>query len=321
MNGISIIIPTCGEIKPLVRLIQSITKQTLDKPFEVVIVFNSISQTKFLLKKPQINFGTSAELQFIWIDAKGVNKARNAGIEKAKYNLLLFLDDDCELVNSNALQAHLNYHVAKPDLFCLGGIYNLPPRASFFDRVYNLIQIRWLYGSLKAAHSQAANFLIGGHFSAKKEILKKFEIYFNPAIIYGGSELEFFLAAQKNSLSCELSDLVVTHYTHENIWSLTRKLNRQGRGQAVAEQNFPVETAQLQAQLGETFTASLIMKAALIYFNYVFWYGYFSQNQRRSQFIVLLARNLLDSVRYRHFKLIQKLEAEIRIKNDQGDRL
>ncbi len=196
MNGLSIIIPTRGYSFNLQYLLHSIKSQQGDFAREVILIVNAESSLPYEQLKEKLSQTSDewAQLQMklIYIDRPGVNRARNAGILAAQFELLVFLDDDCELSSKNLLQLHFQHHLKNLALFALGGLYHLESHAKYFDRLYNVLQMRWLYEGVKHEEGFRSHYLIGVHFSVKASFLEEYKITFNDTIIYGGSELEFF---------------------------------------------------------------------------------------------------------------------------------
>jgi len=104
---LSIIIPTNNNEDKLEECLETIYNQTLSKKEYEVIVVNdgSTDNTSKVLKKLR------KEYPFILIeqDNLGPAAARNAGIKKAKNEIIVFIQDDI-MVSKHFLQEHLNFH-------------------------------------------------------------------------------------------------------------------------------------------------------------------------------------------------------------------
>ena len=101
---ISVIIPTVGRVNMLLSCLQSIYSQSII-PIEIVIVDNSEDRlskkikAEFYKKLCAQNSYTSINLIYIREKRKGVSFAQNAGLRTAKYDLVVFIDDDCVAVS------------------------------------------------------------------------------------------------------------------------------------------------------------------------------------------------------------------------------
>lgn len=108
-NGIflSIIIPTINRYGDLVNTINDLEKQSF-QDFEVII----IDQTKNL-KPPEFN---NNKIRYYTQKELSASKARNIGIQKAKGEIILFIDDDVIIKNTQFLQSYVQYHLNDPHL-------------------------------------------------------------------------------------------------------------------------------------------------------------------------------------------------------------
>lgn len=199
MATLSIVIPIRKFSRGLKRLLESICAQEHLLELEVLIVLNSPQSLDFAELKDQLSREldkyAKLNIQLYYLDQSGVNRARNSGLMSARGEIILFLDDDCELDNPHLLALHAQHHVQNPALFGLGGVYKIPKESGYFDRLYHEIQMRWLYAGLRFSVEPLTRYLIGGHFSIKSTIAAEYGIQFNNEVVYGGSELEFFSAS------------------------------------------------------------------------------------------------------------------------------
>jgi glycosyltransferase involved in cell wall biosynthesis len=283
MDGITLIIPTRGLIQTWPLLIQSIMNQKVSFPVEILLIQNDVQDDSQKIKAFHFKNTNQADLQFFYLKEAGVNFSRNLGIQKATHQLVFFLDDDCELSDELILQKHFRIHQQKLNLFALGGLYQISDKASYFSKLYQKIQMRWLFKGL--LNETESRYLIGGHFSAKKDLLLQNEIYFNEGIQYGGSELAFFEKAFARELKMELGHLSVLHHTNESLTSLTRKLFKQGCGLAYLNKRNPQQ--ELAKDLNQD---DLTENFFLSFLNLVFWFGYFNQKKNRWGYFVFLIK-------------------------------
>jgi glycosyltransferase involved in cell wall biosynthesis len=315
MDGITIIIPTTGKKSHLNALIKSIALQKMNQPVEILVLCNEDDDEVFSENE---NFAkTSADLKIIKLRPKGVNRARNRGISEARYKLLFFVDDDCELIDPLLLSKHFQTHQAKPDLFALGGNYAIPADTNFFSRLYQDIQMRWLFQSFLHSDRPQARYLIGGHFSAKRDLIQANSLKFNEAILYGGSELGFFEDAFQKSLNMELADLSVLHRTNETFLSLSKKVYKQGRGQALScIEMVDAAKAPLVVRQKDGICESFFKS----YLALVFKLGYLKQNKKSLTIFTYLFRNLKNNLLRIQYSLLDRLKNLDNSKKSRGDR-
>lgn len=226
MIRISIIIPHHRDESALERLLASFKQQKVSVPYEIIVVSNPPSEKADILIQKQ------KHVIHLQTKSVGVNKARNLGIERAKGDILIFLDSDCEMVTDDFLEGHYRLHLENPDISFFGGIYQYLGNR-LLDLTYNYIQGRWL---LRGLSGEGTRYLIGGNFSCKRSALQGHN--FDESIKYGGSETEFFLrilGAQKVQMRLN-QNLLVGHNTHLNWLDFTKKAYKQGSGASYIHQ-------------------------------------------------------------------------------------
>ena len=88
--AVSVVVPTRNRARYLRTSLGSLMRQSLDQPFEVVVVDDASSD-----ETPRL----AAELGVLLVrhdSPEGPNAARNAGIRAASGELIVFVDDDVE---------------------------------------------------------------------------------------------------------------------------------------------------------------------------------------------------------------------------------
>ena len=136
MEGVSIVIPSKDNPEVLGRCLKSIVRWTKDISYEIIVVDNgSNNENKEAMKKIQQEYSFSYVYQPMEFN---FSKMCNIGAQRAKYGLLMFLNDDCEVRGSKwlshmaslatvkttgAVGAKLYYPESKRIQHC--GIYNI----------------------------------------------------------------------------------------------------------------------------------------------------------------------------------------------------
>lgn len=298
-EGISVVIPTLGQSSTLPKLLESIRLQKTDFSIETIVVYNDSNEDLYsdFLK----NFIAVKLLR----SEKGVNRARNHGLRAAQYDTIMFFDDDCVLIDSLILKTHFEYHRKRPDVFTVGGRYSLPLKAKFWDKVYSQIQLNWLNNGVYNVLTHETDYLIGGHFSVKKSLCLKHNIFLNEDIVYGGSELSFFLKARSKGLSNLLLNMDVEHHTSESYYSIVKKIFKQGKNHLIANvtskkslNNYTV-LQHIQPFSFESYCIDLTVK----YFSYVYTYSVFKAKKNLLGFFKYLLKNIYNYIRNKKYSL------------------
>jgi glycosyltransferase involved in cell wall biosynthesis len=255
--------------------------------------------------------------KLFFLELKGANVARNFGIAKSQSELLFFLDDDCKINYPSFLKQHVDYHVHNASLFAAGGGYCLNESAQFLDEIYNYLQMRWFLSA--EVETPRSRFLLGGNFSVKKQKLIENHILFDEKIAYGGTEYDFFKRAELAGLEMHMNQGEVSHLTAESFLSLSRKIFKQGKGKAIIDQRYPKSNF-IVSDYNNNETLSLVRRLTLVYFNYVFWWGYYCQLKQKSKIIRHLFKDSYNYVNFYRYKTIERVNNEIVTKKNKGDR-
>lgn len=153
---ISIIIPSIAKTEYLVNLFNSLKIQDCKHKTEVLLCITNAPKN-FLLELPQLpqNF----LVRLVSSPEPSISDARNRGIQAARGNICLFIDEDCSLPNkdylnkvSSKISAHINY--------CGGGHYTNPNKLGYIEKSYNYICNVWLKKHYD--QNKDSNLLLGG---------------------------------------------------------------------------------------------------------------------------------------------------------------
>jgi glycosyltransferase involved in cell wall biosynthesis len=274
---ISIVIPTLNRPQSLVKLVESLKKQAVSVPFEILVVYNSSAEAA------NTSLRSTQNLKVLFAPQKGVNRARNRGISAACGAIILFIDDDCEPCREDFLQQHWDLHIQNPKLIAIGGPYQLPEKATFWDQVYQKNNENWIDSNLVATNRTLA--LLGGNTSYKQAAFKH-GFLFTEEIVYGGSEtpLNTLLTIKYGALGY-FKELSIIHHTQMNLFSLIHKAFRQGAGAALQTKIFGhqlIKTTELSDTMDRRF------RTALGIYAFIFMVGYKSTLLEKGVLIVLL---------------------------------
>lgn len=310
-HNISTVIPSIGDMANLKRLLDSIAIQDFSEiqRCEVVVVFNKVSE-KCKYEAVELAKKYNLDINFFYLSERGANLARNEGLRQARFEIVYFLDDDCELELKNTLIRHIKLHLLRADVFAFGAAYTLKPTAGFYDRIYHYLQMKWFYsGVLTGSGSRKImRHLLGGNFSIKKRLASEKKIIFDNSIAYGGSEHEFFRTAYIKSLILEDCGIEVLHNTNENLRSVTRKVYKQGRGKAIIDAKLGVES---QSENAAKERSPLFLRLHYGFFNYVFWYGYYAQAGKSRALLKHILKDVIGFINKKRYELLTRITKNI----------
>lgn len=124
--GISVVIPTYNRRERLERVLQSLAKQDIDEPFEVIVASDgSTDGTDEYLVGGGIPLAVVALAQA----NSGPAAARNLGVDRAQGDLVVFIDDDV-VAHPGLLRAHRDAHRRLGDrLVVIGPMLDPPDHA------------------------------------------------------------------------------------------------------------------------------------------------------------------------------------------------
>jgi glycosyltransferase involved in cell wall biosynthesis len=199
MNSLSVVIPTKDRAAALARTLDALEAQRAgDAKLEAIVIDNGSSDGT--VAQVQRRTPGAMPIRLLEQPDGGPAAARNAGVEAANGEVLLFLGDDTEPADEGLLRAHLDLHAARPEpgYGVLGRITWTPhqPVTPF---------MRWLenggpqfhYCQLEAGPVDAASYFYSSHASLKRSIFER----------VGGFDIRFPTAAVEDTeLGVRLAD-------------------------------------------------------------------------------------------------------------------
>ncbi len=221
---LSIIIPTHCRAHNLELLLQTIAAQDFTEKFEVIVITNIEGDAseqvveRFQEQVKNLFFEVSGQL--------GVNIARNIGMERARGEILVFLDDDVRLSDCKYFRNVVKAHEENPNAVGIGGRYKLMEPATNLVLAYHLTCDLWLLQS-RLMNKEALN-LVGGNASYKRLLLDR-NFRFEGEIFFGGTETQFNARLIKAKQSLLLLDsLPVEHDVRVGVREFFYRAFRQG---------------------------------------------------------------------------------------------
>lgn len=214
---ISIIIPVHGSSKTLSRTIESLLAQKLTRisvQIEILLVSDRCNMVTEELLEQLVRKYTIIKR----FDSKsaGVNAARNTGISNAAGELLVFLDDDCILPDTDWIERLWKHFQEHDDTDALGGGYIVAGTDDLFDICWNELAAYHILSNLSARNR--ANALLGGNSAYPKRVFMEHG-YFDTNISYGCAETEFIEKLVRNGGK-------VYYYDDISVYHITTASNK-----------------------------------------------------------------------------------------------
>lgn len=200
MNSLSVVIPTKDRAPALARTLAALEAQQVgDASVEAIVVDNGSGDGTVEQVRGRAA-GAAIPIRLLEHPDGGPAAARNAGVEAASGEVILFLGDDTEPEGRGLLRAHLDLHAARPE-----ETYGVLGRITWSPRSPVTPFMRWLenggpqfhYGELDPGPVDAASYFYSSHASVKRSIFER----------VGGFEERFPTAAVEDTeLGVRLAD-------------------------------------------------------------------------------------------------------------------
>lgn len=169
MTGISIIIPTLNRTDFLVKTLDDLFLQAFDHPFEIIIVDQSNQPDQVIIS--HIAGKEYVKYQHV-TQFKGLPEARNYGWQQAKYEYVLYVDDDIEC-GPYLLSEHFKCLENESIGVVAGGITEKFKQ----NQECQVGQFVYATATPQRGFHQKGSFEVdhggGGNFSTKKTVLQK----------------------------------------------------------------------------------------------------------------------------------------------------
>lgn len=131
-KGISVIVAAHGRASLLGRLLASlkVSRDSVPVPTEVLVVDSSPQKEAEVI----VAFCLESDASYLRHDLNNVRQKRNAGVTAAVYDVVLFIDSDCE-ATPELLQEHASPYAAGGEIGGVAGVTEFVGKDSFIWRV------------------------------------------------------------------------------------------------------------------------------------------------------------------------------------------
>lgn len=176
MNSLSVVIPTKDRAPALARTLAALEAQRAGgAQIEAIVVDNGSGDGTVEQVKGHMESAT-IPIQLLERPEGGPAAARNAGVEAASGDVILFLGDDTEPEDADLLRAHLDLHAAWPE-----ETYGVLGRITWSPRSPVTPFMRWLenggpqfhYCDLDPGPVDAASYFYSSHASVKRSLFQR----------------------------------------------------------------------------------------------------------------------------------------------------
>lgn len=222
---ISVIIPTKNRPGALDSCIASLLAQSM-LPDEVVVIDSSITNATH---KVVSHYQRLLPIQYLFEKRIGIPYAMNTGVQKAKGDLLAFLNDDCKVdldwIKNIKLQENSDQYIIQ------GKTLNANPESLIATVMYflNEVQIQVAIRRALAEKRMLRNYPVIDFLDIKnavisKNIIQKLNYFYNESFINGG-DIELLFRLIKNNIKIIYVPSVIAHHNYtSSLRGATRRL-------------------------------------------------------------------------------------------------
>lgn len=313
LQKIEIVIPVLKTKKSdLNRLLSSILNQSpLNySNINILVVLNPAYAAEALQfesnLKSVLKFPDFISLTVFPSESRGVNAARQLGLQHCTSEIVFFFDDDVVLNDSTLTANHVEQHLKNTGLFAIGGSYHNDEIKTQFALVYLRRQIRWINEAYTDSSRTGVAYLLGGHFSIKRSLLQTANLGFDKSILFGSSETEFFMSARSKGLKLQLFKFSVQHHIIDGSLRLMQKTFLQGRGKRYIEsKNLLFQPIYKSIVINCSVFESVVERI----FEFCFFLGYYSFDGNYSGFFKMHFQKINLAFKHQKQKVINSIRS------------
>lgn len=177
LNMLSVIICTYNREKYIRPLLESIAANTLSKDqYEIVLVDNNCTDNtpkvceQFAVAHKDIHFCYVVETE------QGLSAAKNKGIQEAKGDIVVFVDDDA-FVDTHYLSDYVNWFARHPETMAAGGpiepYYEQDEEPVWMTSYTKALLTAWMNYGDKVREYPKGRYPGGGNSAYRKEVFEK----------------------------------------------------------------------------------------------------------------------------------------------------
>jgi len=217
--AVTVIVPTCNRAHAIIACLDCIVASVPTSPFtsvDIIVVNNaSTDNTEEVVQKWAALSPVPCRLLFE--PSKGVSSARNCGMRMATGDLLVFIDDDCQM-HANYIADLLRYAASDTGLVLRGGSVVLGDSTDLPLSIIGKPEIRQFSCMLNSArHTNLGDALLGCNMAMSKAVadtIGPFDPYLGAGTsIPGGEDIDYVYRAYLLNITIEsVPDMQVFHF-------------------------------------------------------------------------------------------------------------
>ncbi len=227
---VSVIVPTYKRQDLLLRCLESLAKQDYPKDsFEVIIIHDGLDclYDKTTLKKKRSLLKNS---NFYCISHRGVASVRNYGISKAKGDLILTIDDDCE-AETDWISSFVNFMNENKQVISSGGTVKPSTPTTFIQKYISFKRL--LYQPVRDTDGKIIT-LITANACFREGALKKVGGFREKILYAGGEDVDLSMRLREVGVLAYSNKSVVYHFHRTSLENLIKQHIAYGRGTFLA---------------------------------------------------------------------------------------
>ena len=235
MMKVSIVIPTYNQKKILAKALDYLMVQDYPKDqYEIIVVDDGSSDSTQEMVKSKMGSGVS--FRYLYQKQRGPHFARNLGIEKARGEIIIFVDSDI-FAPPNFMSEHVKFHQKFGDLVVSGPTV----RTDELDNVFVDINRRKVK---KLLFDFSGPSFITSNLSVRREFLMKVGGFDEEFTGFGWHDWELGLRLKKLGLKAKRNiNAMVYHYKEKinlsDLPSLCKKKRQQGQNAVLYYKKHP----------------------------------------------------------------------------------
>ena len=214
---LSLVIPTWNRRPILNKILNSLTKQTFNRPFEIIICdSNSKDGTKELILK----YDNHPNLIIKYFNLENnISIKRNFGLKYAKSNNIVFLDDDC-VPEKNYIKKYFNLLNNSNDKSIYCGIVKFPKHKlskNYFKYRQSRHFVKYDQNYLDE------NTIVTMNMGIKRKFILKKKLYFKKSLgilgknLNGFEDYEFAFRLKKQKIKIKKCDCTILHFDDRDL--------------------------------------------------------------------------------------------------------